>query len=326
MHFTLLVAGALLPDEMAVALTASLVTPTLKARLSRATLIEQRVSSFGGADAHLEWLANKLFGQPAPAPTAPYAYAHLASAAAPAFVWHADPVHIEVARDHLLVQSLAADAPSAEESGPLIAAANELASDSNCELVAVGQHWFLLSEHAWQINARPLAAVIESAVEMPGGRDAQIWNRLHNEIQMAWHEHAVNEQREANGVRTINAIWLHGGGQWKPLPPIEFAQVQSDEPEWQGAAHAAGSRGLPAGARVADTALVVIDDALVSKQRQDWSAWLQAITAVDQALLEHPADSVDLILCGNTLRKFQLRPFDRYKAWRRRTLAEALTE
>ncbi len=35
---------------------------------------------------------------------------------------------------------------TAEESGPLLAAANEFASASNCELVGVGEHWFLLSE------------------------------------------------------------------------------------------------------------------------------------------------------------------------------------
>jgi hypothetical protein len=325
MHFTLLVAGALLPGELAVALTASLDTPTLKARLSRAALIEQPVSS-QGTDAHLDWLANKLFGQPAPVPTAPYAYAQLAGAAAPACVWHADPVHFELARDHLIVQSLGADAPTAEESVLLLAAANELASDSDCRLVHVGQRWFLLSEYEWQIDARPLAGVIEAAVEMPRGRDAQIWNRLHNEIQMAWHVHAVNAEREANGVRTINAIWLHGGGRWKPLPPIEFAQVHSDAPEWQGAAQAAGARGMPASTRVADTALVVIDDAWVSKQRQDWGTWLQAITAVDRRLVERADDSIDLILSGNTLRTFELRPSDRYKPWRRRTLAQALTE
>ena len=325
MHFTLLVSGALLPGELAVALTASLDTPNLKARLARAALIEQPVSS-QGASAHLDWLANKLFGQPPPVPTAPYAYAQLAGAAPPACVWHADPVHIEVARDQLLVQSLGAEAPTADESVSLLAVANEVVSESNCRLVDVGKHWFLLAEHEWQIDARPLAAAMEAAVEMPGGLDAQIWNRLHNEIQMAWHVHAVNAEREANGVRTVNAIWLHGGGRWKPLPPIEFAQVHSDAPEWRGAAQAAGARCVPASTLVADTALLIIDDAWGSRQRQDWGAWLQAITAVDRALGEHPADSIDLILCGNTLRTFELRPFDRYKPWRRRTLVQARTE
>lgn len=324
MHFTLLVPGALLPGELAVALTESLNTPHLKARLARATEVE-RGSSHTGA-AHLHWLADKLFGQPAPVPTAPYAYTRLAGKPAPAYVWHADPVHIEVARDHLLVQSLGNDRLTLEESGPLLAAANEFASAADCEFVGVGEHCFLLSESEWRIDASPLSSVIEGTVEMPTGRDAQIWNRLHNEIQMAWHAHDVNAEREAKGMRTINAIWLHGGGRWKALAPIEFAQVQSDAPEWQGAAQAAGALGLPASAPLADTALVVSVDLSASKRREDWSAWLQAVTMIDRTLIDCPAASIDLILCGDTQRTFLMRPSDRYKPWRRRTLAEALTE
>ncbi len=74
MHFTLFAAGALLPGELAIALTASLNTPTLKSRLSRATCAERPASSVV-TGAHFGWLASTLFGQDAPAPTAPYAYA-----------------------------------------------------------------------------------------------------------------------------------------------------------------------------------------------------------------------------------------------------------
>ncbi len=161
---------------------------------------------------------------------------------------------------------------------------------------------------------------------MPEGRDAPIWNRLHNEIQMAWHVHAVNAQREARRERTINAIWLHGGGRWKPLPPIGFTQVQSDAAELRGAAQAAGARAAPLGAPTADKALVVIDDAWDARQRQDWSAWLRAIGEIDRSLIEHSDDAIDLIFSGGALRTFQLRPSDRYKAWRRRTMAQAFTE
>lgn len=324
MHFTLLVAGALLPEELAVALTASLDVPTLKARLARAALIDEGGPAHTGA-AHLDWLSNKLFGRPPPVPTAPYAYASLADAA-PAFVWHADPVHIEIARDHLIVQALGADAPTALESERLIASANELAAGAGCELVAIRQHWFLRCAHEWHIDTRPLAAVNETEVEMPAGRDAQVWNRLHNEIQIVWHADPVNAAREANGARTINAIWLHGGGRWAPLAPIEFAHVQADSPEWPGAALAAGARGLPASAPVADSALLVVEDALLSMQRQDWAAWLQAMTALDHRLAKHADDSIDLILCGAATRTFASRPSDRYKVWRRRTLQEALSE
>ena len=325
MHFTLLVAGALLPSELAAALTGSLNTPHLQARLARATEVGRAVASPTGA-AHLDWLAKNLFCQSALVPTAPYAHARLAGRPASAYVWHADPVHIEVARDHLLVQSLGGEPLNQEESAQLLAVANERAAASDCEFVTAGERWFLLSESEWRIDARPLSAVIEGTVEMPAGRDAQIWNRLHNDIQMAWHAHHVNAEREAKGLRTINAIWLHGGGRWKSIAPIEFSQVHSDAPEWQGAAHAAGALGLPASAPLADKSLVISDDALVSRRREDWSGWLQAMTVIDTGLIEHPAASIDLILCGDSQRTFRSQPSDRYKPWRRRTLAQALIE
>src|SRR5688500_12446665 len=325
MHFTLLVAGALLPGELAVALTTRLNSPTLKARLSRAACSERRAST-DPTGAHFGWLANTLFRRPAPAPTAPYAYAQLTGAAAPGFVWHADPVHMEAARDHLLVQSLADDAPSPTESSSLMAIANELALSTGSRLIETSERWFLLSDHDWQIDARPLAAITEAAVELPDGLDALTWSRLHNEIQMAWHTHDVNAQREAEGKRTVNAIWLHGGGRWKPLPPIEFSQVQSDAAELQGAARAAGANAAPVHAPTTDRALIVSDDAWDARQRQDWGAWLQAIADVDRFLSEHTEHAIDLIFSGNMLRTFELRSSDRYKAWRRRTLAQAFSE
>ncbi len=326
MHFTLLVAGALLPGKLAVALAASLELPTLKARLARATRVDRTGPVSTGAGAHLDWLASQLFSHPPPVPTAPYAYAYLAGTAASTFVWHADPVHIEVARDHLIVQALGADAPTALESERLVASANEFVARSGCELVTVQQHWFLRCPHDWQLDTRPLMLVDQTEIEMPAGRDAQVWNRLHNEIQIAWHAHAVNAEREANGVRAINAIWLHGGGRWKPLASIRFGQVQSDAPEWMGAAIAAGSRGAASDADICDTALVVSEDALKSMQRQDWAAWLHAMAAIDRRLAGHAADSIDLILCGAGLRTYRSRLSDRYKVWRRRPLQEALAE
>lgn len=328
MHFTLLVAGALLPAELAAALSASLDAPNLKARLARAALNKQtaRFELSASGNGHLDWLARQLFSRAAPAPTAPYSYAQLAGAVPRASIWHADPVHIEVARDHLIAQSLEADARAREESRQLMRVANQLASDLSCKFVGVGDRWFLQSEHDWVIDAAPLTAVIEAPVALPDGTDAQIWNRLHNEIQMAWHAHAVNQTRETDRLPTINGIWLHGGGRWQPLPPTAYTHVFSDEPEWQGAAQAAGAGSATLDANVVNEALLVIDDAWLPKRREDWAAWLGAMTALDRRLASHRADAIDLVFAGNTVRTFESRPSDRYKPWRQRSVAEALTE
>lgn len=333
MHFTFLVAGALLPAKLATALCASLDTPHLKNRLARAEWIEtapaassNRTNNFSEpGNAHLDWLAQRLFSRRSHAPTAPYALAQLSGAIPAAFVWHADPVHVEVARDRLVVQTLDGDAPTATETTQLIGVANELLSDAGCEMVTAGDRWFLLSEREWAIDALPLAAVVGSSVTMPVGPDAQMWARLHNEIQMTWHAHSINQTR-GNGARSINSIWLHGGGRWQPLPRIDFAQVQCDAPEWRGAAHAADARGCALEATVIDRTLIVIDDLLAPMQREDWGEWLKTLSTIDQRLRAHEGDAIDLVLTGSTERTFASRHSDRYKAWRRRTLAEALAE
>lgn len=328
MHVTLLVAGALLPAELAVALSAALDAPNLKDRLARAALTKQtaRFESSSDGNAHLDWLARRLFSRDAPAPTAPYSYAHLSGASSRAFIWHADPVHIEVARDHLIAQSLDAEARMREESIRLMHVANQLASDLSCKFVCAGDRWFLQSEHDWMIDAAPLAAVIEAPVALPAGNDAQIWNRLHNEIQMAWHAHAVNQTRETDRLPTINGVWLHGGGRWQSLPPIAYTHVFADEPEWRGAAQAAGAGSAPLDTKVADDALLVIDAAWLPKRREDWAGWLGAMTALDRRLASHHADAIDLVFAGNTIRTFESRPSDRYRPWRKRSLAVALSE
>ena len=321
----------LLPAKLATALCASLDTPHLKQRLARAEWIET-VSSAPGADtdagepgtAHLDWLSRRLFSRPSNSPTAPYALAEISDAIPTGFVWHADPVHVEVARDRLAVQTLDMP-PTIDETAQLIGVANELLANAGCELLTAGGRWFLLTEQDWAINALPLASVLGSSVTMPMGPDAQMWTRLHNEIQMAWHELSEN-RNESHGARSINAIWLHGGGRWQPLPRIDFAQVQCDAAEWRGAARAADARACRLDATVIDRTLIVIDDLLAPKQREDWAAWLQILSTIDQRLAAQERHAIDLVLTGSTEREFASHHADRYRFWRRRTLAEALTE
>lgn len=51
----------------------------------------------------------------------------------------------------------------------------------------------------------------------PTGSAWQPWRRVLNELQMTWHEHPVNQARQANDQPPINGVWLYGGGQgWQP--------------------------------------------------------------------------------------------------------------
>jgi hypothetical protein len=328
MHVTLLLPGALLPREVARALAEPLAATGLAAVLARA---EPAGDSEAEALPHLAWLAEHLFRGAVPLATAPYAVAALAGhAPAPdQCLWHADPVHLELARDHVALAPLAAPPPD-DEAGALVAAANALAAEMGAEFVRLGDRWFLRTARPWALTAQPLAAAFGQPLHavLPEGRDAAVWNRLLTEIQMTWHSHPVNEAREARGEATVNSVWLHGGGRWVSLERPAFAAVLADEPEWRGAAQAAGIAAAPGRASPGDSALVIWSDLLVPRLQQDWTTWIAALRTLDARLAALArASTLDLVLGGETtLRRLRSRPSDRLKFWRAASPEEALTE
>jgi len=328
MHVTLLLPGALLPREVVRALAEPLAATALASLLARTQLAGD---SEAETPPHLAWLAEHLFQSELPLATAPYAVAALAGHA-PArdqCLWHTDPVHLELARDHVALASLAAP-PTEDDAGALIAAANALAAEAGAEFVRIDDRWFLRTAHPWELTAKPLAATLGQPLHavLPAGRDAAVWNRLLTEIQMTWHTHPVNEAREARGEATVNSVWLHGGGCWAPLKRPAFAAVLADEPEWRGAAQAAGIEASSASATPGDHALVVWSDLLVPRLQQDWTHWIAALGALDLRLAPLARSSaLDIVLTGEaTLRRLRSRPTDRLKFWRAASPEEVLTE
>jgi hypothetical protein len=100
------------------------------------------------------------------------------------------------------------------------------------------------------------------------------WRRLLNEIQMAWHEHPVNDARAARGLAPVNALWLYGGGTPWPIAPAgpERVLTELDAPQRTG----------------------------------DWSAWLDALAELDAQHLRPlagkkglPDTATELLLLGD---------------------------
>ena len=171
MHVTLLLPGALLPREVIDALTEPLARSALASLLMRAQLVGDTET---GAPAHLAWLAEHVFQAGLPLATAPYAYAALAgSPPTRGVLWHAGPIHLEPARDHIVVTSLDRP-PTAEEAGQLIAAANALTSEMEARLVRVADRWFLQAERRWDLHAEPLSMAVGQPLSaaLPTGADA----------------------------------------------------------------------------------------------------------------------------------------------------------
>jgi hypothetical protein len=326
MPVTLVLAGLRVPADAAPAIVPSVQAPVLRRALARA---KRGALSHDKGSAYRAWLARMVFVR-APGGTAPYAYAALTGRppTADAAIWSADPVHLELARDHLV--ALPMTAPTADEADALLAAANAIVDSAGARFERAGDRWFLITPADWQLETVPLEAAWRSALQdvLPAGRDAQQWSRLLNEIQMAWHQHPVNEAREARGEATINSVWLHGGGAWAKLPPLPFSVVSSDVPELRGAADAAGVPTIDGEASWPDGALVVWTDALAARALHDWSTWREAVQTIDARLDDRPSTaSTDIVLTGlrSTL-VLHCRPSDRLKFWRARPLDEVLTE
>lgn len=327
MHLTVMVLGALVPAELVAELATSLTAPALTRLLARAERTADAAAAPGLAGS--DWLAREVFGTAPPAPTAPYARAALSGSYDARQVWHADPVHIAVGRESLIVQELGAASPAPEEADALIAAASALCAEHGCDLQRAGSAWFLSNWHAWSMRPQPLAAMSGTPMPLPaaGETDALIWSRLHNAIQMVWHEHPVNQAREREGRPAINGLWLHGGGHWAPLAPLRWQRVHSRDAGLRGAARAAGAVDANEDEVPHEDALLVWDDALAARRQMDWQDWIAAMTTVDRRLAKLPAAGVELVLTGPQRRKqWSARPTDRFRLWRRHRFAEALAE
>jgi hypothetical protein len=156
------------------------------------------------------------------------------------------------------------------------------------------------------------------------------WRRLINEIQMAWHDHAVNERRAAAGLPGINGLWLYGGARPWPRPPGQAGGTQQSRQ-----APPPAASGIADGPGAAPSAtLVLAEDLLPAHEAGDWARWLDALRALDARLLAPLADAegtplqaIQLLLLGRDrgavlalkprprLLQWLPRPHKEWKSW-----------
>lgn len=154
----------------------------------------------------------------------------------------ADPVHLRVIDDRLVVVPAEAFALRTEEARALCEALN--AHFAGMEFTAAQpRRW--CARLAEIDESRSALEVAGTALELPR-RAAP----LLTEIQMVLHAHPVNEAREARGEPVVNSVWLWGGGR-APRARAPWQSVAADDPAVLGAARLANARprALPRSAR-----------------------------------------------------------------------------
>jgi hypothetical protein len=218
-------------------------------------------------------------------PVAPYGL--LAEGGAPGdHYWlRADPVHLVVDRDRLV---LAGPAPlSREESDSLAAGLNAHFAGEIVLYPLRPERWYARLAAAPELATVPPSRALGASVEpnLPSGADAQRFRTLVNEAQMLLHAHAVNAAREARGEAAVNSLWLWGGGVLAPAERPVLRQVLADDPLARGLAMATGVPAAPLpgdGARWLAHApedgvvLAVLDHASAADLEREWLAPLLA--------------------------------------------------
>lgn len=180
-----------------------------------------------------------------------------------AWVAAADPVYLEPRMDHLWLHALSPPELEKSELGRLFTHLQQTLGDTP----SLG--FARLRGCGYVTTAEPIATAGFSATAldqcapdqfMPGGPEAAGHRRLVSEIEMALHDHPVNQAREAAGLKPVNSLWLWGGGAAPAAAEESLPPLYSNDPllrgywlsqgsaaaRWPGSLDACLDRGDPA--------------------------------------------------------------------------------
>jgi hypothetical protein len=287
MHVRLVIPDLAWPGEAA-ELYESLVVPALAQLASKG----RRTRSPGKS---LEaWLLEAFqidFGDDLPA--APYSL--VADGGTPGTdVWmRADPVHLHVTRDELLIADALTFALERAEAEPLVEALNlHFAEDDLAFYPLTPTRWYARLPEMPTFAPAPLAAARGRALGavMPLEPSSARWRTLMNDVQMLFHDHPVNQAREARGAQPVNGIWLWGAGRAQPAKARAATRVYADDPLARGLAITArcAAHELPPSAAAIlsgpseGVVLVVLDGLRAAAAYGEAGAWREALEAIER--------------------------------------------
>lgn len=214
------------------------------------------------------------------------------------------PVHWHIARDHLVLTDVQSLEINSNESLALFKNASALAQEAGHELLfGDSRHWFLRAD-AWSAlrTTTPEAACGHNIdLWQASGERAREWRRLHNEIQMAWHQHPINAKREEIGSAPINALWLWGGSAWEAASlvakPYLNHLLERTETAQLTDATVDNTKGTPTGTPSSRLDSDIITDSRLrgAALADDWAGWRLGLQALE---VEHFAPAVAELRSG----------------------------
>jgi hypothetical protein len=219
------------------------------ARAPALELLLARGRPAGGESRTLEAWLQHAFGLQGK-PLAAGALTLLGSGGDPASAcWlRADPVHLRLARDRLIVVPDAAFALTREEAQALAESLNRHFAGMLALRVIEPRRWCARLEEDLALDAPCALECAGRDVDLTariGGEPGKRWARLLNEAQMLLHAHPVNQAREAHGQPVVNSLWLWGAGRAPQHSKSGWQSVSAADPLPLGLAKAAGALPWP---------------------------------------------------------------------------------
>ncbi len=290
-EITLAIPFALPPPELGPDLIRALKTPALAALLARHSLLQHHIfDNDSRVLPHEAWLAHAL--GLASAPEQPDTSAPLATAvmrgcglqaeAAEGHWFMLQPAHVQISRTHMLLSDLRGLQLNEADSRGLYELARPFCEEIGKPLLhgAPGL-WFLRADDWAGLNtASPDATSTQSMSDwLPEGPHARDFRKLQNEIQMLWHDHPINEARQARGLQPINSCWLWGGA--GPSAPTGQVAI-SGGTAWL---DALSSTQPSVEQLIAHPGPALLGDLISPAQVGDWADWLARMQRIEQEWL-----------------------------------------
>ena len=234
----------------------------------------------------------------------------------------ADPVHLRVDRDALLLVDAQRFELTFEDAQILVQALNRHFIHGGIHFSApTAKRWYARVAPGPNIETVPLRDAAGRNVDtlLPRGGDALAWHRTFNEIQMLLHGHALNQEREVRGELPVNSVWFWGGGVLPSGVSGRWRHVWADNALPIGLSSAAG---IAAADMPRDFAqwierapdgehLIVVDQSDFDRVERDWIA--PALHALRTRVLSTLSLSA---AADGQARRFDLSRSDLWKFWR----------
>lgn len=251
----------------------------------------------------------------------------------------ADPVHLRIERDQIVVADSRVFPISPEEACQLTSLLTQHFSSYGLDMAFLPlrpDRWYLRLVKTLPTQTHLLSDVIDLGIaeQLPYGSNNTVWRGFFNEVQMVLHEHPVNQSREERGEPSINAIWFWGGGIMPRSLISPYSHVWSNDilAACLARASGAGQGSLPTNATTwcqsirSGNHLVVLDSLHGKAQYRDPYGWRESLKQLDhnwlgplwKMLRQGKVDQVTLTsLEHKKARNFIVRRSDLRKFWRR---------